>query len=329
MDVEGFCRQSRVIVVIGKGGVGKTTVSAALGLAGARAGLNVLIASLDDSGGLATMFAFDQALGYEQALLAPNSQEGEQSPVLTQLRGSVRSQVLTSDGALLEYLENHGLGRVSRRLVATGALDVVATAIPGVREVLVLGKLKQLERDGSADLIVLDAPASGHAVSFLTSSAGLFNVARGGPLRSQAEQVMELLADPTRCQALLVTIAEETPINEAIETAYRLEDEVGIFLGPVVVNSCYPELCHLEDDPTEAALHAGLKAPSPELAARLSSAARFRLQRQELQHEQLARLRRELPLGQLQLPYLFGVQLGPEEIDVLSLALAGQLESLT
>ena len=79
---------------------------------------------------------------------------------------------ITPDDALIEYLEDHGLGRVSKRLARSGVLDVVSTAIPGIRDVLVLGKVKQLERGGRADLIVVDAPATGHAITFLTSASG-------------------------------------------------------------------------------------------------------------------------------------------------------------
>ena len=156
-------------------------------------------------------------------------------------RGSIRARRLTPDDALVEYLEDHGLRRVSKRLARSGVLDVVSTAIPGIRDVLVLGKVKQLERDGAADLIVVDAPATGHAITFLTSASGLVGAARGGPLRTQAEDVVELLTDPARCRVILVTLPEELPVSETIESAYTLEDEAGVQLGPVIVNACDPE----------------------------------------------------------------------------------------
>jgi len=140
----------------------------------------------------------------------------------------------------VEYLEDHGLRRVSKRLVSSGVVDVVSTAIPGIRDVLVLGKIKQLERDGVADLIVVDAPATGHAITFLTSASGLVNAARGGPLRSQASDVVELLADPARCRVMLVTLPEDMPVSETIESAYTLEDKAGVQLGPVIVNATDP-----------------------------------------------------------------------------------------
>jgi anion-transporting ArsA/GET3 family ATPase len=203
----------------------------------------------------------------------------------------------------------------------------VSTAIPGIREVLVLGKLKQLELARETDLIILDAPASGHAVSLFTSSGGLLDAARGGPLRSQAEQVVELLSDPARCQAILVTTAEETPVNETIETAYRLEDEVGLALGPVVVNACYPHL-DLSNTPEEAALLAQVGVPRAADSDRLTRAATFRKAREALQRAEVERLGRELPLDRIELPYLFQPELGPLEIDQLANAFSAGVAHL-
>jgi anion-transporting ArsA/GET3 family ATPase len=194
MDVAEFCTQSHVVVVAGKGGVGKTTVTAALGLIAARAGLRVLVVGLDDQLGLPALFGQTAPLDYEAVPLTSDCLPG-----LTP--GSLSGQVITSEAALLEYLAGHGLRRVAKRLVQTGTLDVIATAIPGIREVLVLGKLKQLEVAGTADLIVVDAPATGHALTFLTSSSGVLDAARGGPLRSQAQAVVEMLSDGTRCSS--------------------------------------------------------------------------------------------------------------------------------
>ena len=132
--------------------------------------------------------------------------------------------------------------RLSKRLVASGAIDVVATAAPGIKDIVLLGKIKQIERSGVVDLIVLDAPAAGHAVTFLMSARGLLDAVRVGPIRAQAEDVLELLSDGDRCQVLLVTLPEETPVNEVVETAYKLEDRVGIKLAPIVVNGLWTPL---------------------------------------------------------------------------------------
>jgi anion-transporting ArsA/GET3 family ATPase len=206
--------------------------------------------------------------------------------------------------------------RISKRLTRSGALDVVATAVPGMRDILVLGKVKQLEQARAANLIVLDAPAAGHAVSFLLSARGLLDAVRVGPIQKQAADVVELLSDPTRCQVLLVTLPEETPVNELVDTAYAVEDRAGVALGPIVVNQCVPPLT-LDGDVTADAALAGLPIPSSERDA-LKAAARFRADLVRRQDEQCARLAERLPLPQLRLPYFFTADVGPSEVELLA-----------
>src|SRR5437764_7482044 len=167
MDPVGFSTQTRVLIVAGKGGVGKTTVSAALARMAALAGLTTLVVEVEGKSGLAAAFGRPEGLTYEEVVLAPGGgPEGA---------ADVRARTLTPDDALLEYLEDHGMRRISKRLLSSGAIDVVATAAPGIKDILVLGKVKQLERAEAADLIVVDAPAAGHAVTFLASAHGLLD----------------------------------------------------------------------------------------------------------------------------------------------------------
>ena len=316
MDLVGFCTQTRLLIVAGKGGVGKTTVSAALARMAAEAGLSVLVVDVEAKGGLPAAFSREDVLSYDEVVLMSNGAGAE-----------VRARALTPDNALLEYLQEHGMGRISRRLLSSGALDVVATAVPGIKDILVLGKVKQLERAGVADLIVVDAPASGHAVTFLTSASGLLDSMRVGPIRSQAQEVVDLLSDPTRCQVLLVTMPEETPVNEVVETAYKLEDRVGVSLAAVVVNSLYRSRPELDADPSTLARGAGLNVAESELSG-LRAAARFRQSRAALHEEQLGRLAQSLPLPQLHLPFLFTPDVGRSEVDELARALADEVRAL-
>jgi len=301
VDPARFCSQSRLVIVAGKGGVGKTTVSAALAMMAAQAGLDTLIVEVEGKTGLGTAFG-----------------QGELSYDEVQLADRVRARTITPDQALLEYLDEHGMRRLSKRLTNSGVLDVVATAAPGIKDILVLGKVKQLERAGDADLIVLDAPAAGHAVTFLTSARGLLDAVRVGPVRAQAEDVQELLTDAARTQVLLVTLPEETPVNEAAETAARLRERVGVHLGPIVVNGLYPPVSGLE----AAADLVGRAGVPADDAQPLLDAAAFRRSRHDLQQEQLARLAESLDLPQLRLPYLFSPELGPAQIETLAAALA-------
>ncbi|MGH8982110.1 MAG: ArsA-related P-loop ATPase, partial [Acidimicrobiales bacterium] len=167
MNVGAWCSQSRVWIVAGKGGVGKTTIAAALATAGADAGLSVLVVELEGKRGLGAMFGRPPPVGYEAvSLRGPDPAPGDAAA--GPAAGDIWARRLTPDDALLEYLADHALHRISKRLVSSGVVDVVATAIPGIRDVLVLGKVKQLERSGVADMIILDAPATGHAMTFLT-----------------------------------------------------------------------------------------------------------------------------------------------------------------
>lgn len=318
MDPAQFLAASRLVIVAGKGGVGKTTVTATLARAASRQGLSTLVIEVEGKSGLTAMFGAP-ALGYEETILVA-ADEGAGI-------GEVRARTLTPDEALLDYLEGSGMSRISKRLVTSGALDMVSTAVPGIRDILVLGKVRSLEQGGAADLVLLDAPAAGHAISFLQSASGLADAVRLGPINAQAREVLALLSDPARCQVLLVTLPEETPVNELVDTAYQLEDRVGVSLGPVVINGCYPPLPGLDADPKAAAEAAGVTLRRGEPTA-LAEAARFRRQRTALQAEQLARLDDALPLPQLRLPFLFEAELGPTELDRLAEALLDGVRAL-
>jgi len=305
MDLERFCATSRVVVVAGKGGVGKTTVTAALAVTAVRAGASVLIVEVEGKSGLAECFG-RPPLTYEEADLAPG----------------VRGRTLTPDEALVEYLEDHGLRRISRRLASSGALEVVATAVPGMKDILVLGKVKQLERAGAADLVLIDAPAAGHAVSFLLSARGLLDAVQVGPIRKQAQDVVELLSDPARCQVMLVTVPEETPVNELVETAFAIEDRAGVSLGPVVVNGRVPPIDGLGADPVLP------DDGSDADVATLVAAARVRLELDARQRDQQARLAELLPLPQITLPFVFRAEIGRPEVETLADAFAAGVDAL-
>ena len=148
-----------------------------------------------------------------------------------------------------------------------------------------------------------------------------------GPINAQATDVLELLTAPERCQVMLVTLPEETPVNELVDTAFRLEDRVGVSLGPVVVNGLYPDRPGIATDPADAAEAAGASLRGGE-ADELAAAAAFRLHRAELQAEQLGRLADRLPLPQLRLPYLFQADLGLAELDELATALLDGIGAL-
>jgi len=274
---------TRLVIVAGKGGVGKTTVSAVLARAAADAGRRVLVVELDGKRALPG--------------LVPDLE--------------VRS--ISAAAALEEYLHEHGFRVIAKRLASTGVIDVVGTAAPGIHDLVVLGKLKQLERSGDWDLIVVDGPAAGHAVTFLTSAAGLRDAVRSGPVRGQAEDVVTMLADHARTQVVLVTVPETTPVNELFETIELLRDRVAVRLGPVVVN--------------QVDRHTPLPDPAGTSFGRTRThvddaraAGEFRRARWMAQTDELDRLRRGIESECLELPAILTADLEPDDIAQLAAA---------
>ena len=261
MDPRRFLSASRVFIVAGKGGVGKSTVAAALVTAARRVGMTALLVETDG-----------------KPLLIDSSVD----PGLT-------AHTITPAEALSEYLDKSGLGRISRRLVTSGIVDVVASASPGIDHLLVLGKVKQLERSNAADVIVVDGPAAGHALTMLRTPRALAESVVVGPVKQQANDVLEMLNDESRCQVVIVTIPEPTPVNEAVETAFSLEDDIGVKLAPVVINRV--------DDHAPLVVPANVDDDSP-----VARAAHFRNERTAGHHRAVAELAHRLPLPQLVLP---------------------------
>ena len=301
--------------------MGKTTVAATLGLAASRLGLDTLLVEIEGKRGLASLFDEPGLVYADTELVDPAVKEGQAAG------GRLRARTIRANDALVDYFEDHGLRRFGKALTKMQVLDTLATSTPGLKDLIVLGKIKQLEMAGAADLIIVDAPASGHAISFLRSAKGLQATIDTGPIRRQADEVVALLTDPARAQVLLVTLPEETPVNELIETAYAIEDEVGVRLGPAVVNGVYGA----EDDtPTEVpvALLPELVAVDTDIATAAADAAAYWQRRANSQAEQIERLTEELPLEQLTLPRRFTTRIGRTDVSDLADLMLAQLETL-
>jgi anion-transporting ArsA/GET3 family ATPase len=197
---------------------------------------------------------------------------------------------------------------------------MIAAATPGLEHLLVLGKVKELEKEGNADLIVVDAPPAGHAAPFLRSASGLSDVVKSGPVLDQAGEVSEMMADPKRCKALLVALPEETPITEVIELADDLGDDLGIALLPLIVNACWPDRAGLEKTPAMAARTHKLKLSDSAKTA-LESAAVFGRSRLAQQREQISRLAAARSEAILILPRLATPRLNADHLATLADAL--------
>lgn len=306
VSVQSFFAASNVLIVAGKGGVGKTTVGAVIAFAAARSGCDVLLIELEGYSNL-------EPLGLGS--VGPEPRRAAER-LLPDDAGTLEVMQLRPDEALADYLDRTGMGPIIRTFSRTGAVEVVVAAAPGLRDLVTLGKIRQLEESGIADLIVVDAPASGHALSLLTAAAGMADSASGGPIRDQADQVLALLGDEARCRVMLVTLPEETPVSETIETAFDIEEEVGVKLGPLVINGLWPEIDGLAEAVDGAAAEADDEADDEALRA-----ATYRLARTADQQAQLARLGTELPLPRIHLPQLFTASLGPDDLAILADAL--------
>ncbi len=293
------------MVVAGKGGVGSSTVAAAAALAAAREGADVLFISVDGRPGMGSLLGGREINDREQTLQRLDG------------GGRIRARTIPADQAFGDYLELKGVGGILRRAASAASLPMIAAATPGLEHLLVLGKVKELEKQRNADLIVVDAPPAGHAAPFLRSASGLSDVVKSGPVLDQAREVSEMLADPARCAALLVALPEETPITEVIELAIDLGDELGMSLLPLVVNACWPERPGLEKSPAMAARSHKLKLTDSAKES-LESAVAFGRSRLVQQREQLERLRDARDEPVFTLPRLATPRLGPEHLARLA-----------
>ena len=234
--------QVRLHVVTGKGGTGKSTVAAVLALALATAGKNVLLCEVEGRQGIAKMFDVDP-LPYEERRIAKGA------PDEAGRAGQVHALHIDPESALLEYLAMYyKLGRAGKALDRFGVIDFATTIAPGVRDVLLTGKVYeavQRPRGGrhkdqiQYDAVVLDAPPTGRICQFLGVNSELAGLAKVGPIKSQADKVMALLRSP-RTAVHLVTILEEMPVQETSDGVAELR-AAGIPVGGVVVNLVRPQ----------------------------------------------------------------------------------------
>jgi anion-transporting ArsA/GET3 family ATPase len=224
-------------IVTGKGGTGKSTVAASLALAHAARGKTVLLCEVEGRQGIAQLFDVPP-LPYAERLIARALEHGH---------GDLYALAIDAEEALLEYLAMYyRLGRAGKALDRFGVIDFATTIAPGVRDVLLTGKVYEAAQRNSRnkgarqyDAIVLDAPPTGRIAQFLNVNHELAGLARMGPIKSQADTVMTLLTSP-RTAVHLVTVLEEMPVQETIDGVAELREN-GLPVGGVVVNMVRPQ----------------------------------------------------------------------------------------
>ncbi len=229
----------RLHVVTGKGGTGKSTVAAALALALAGHGKRVLLCEVEGRQGIARMFDVDP-LPYEERRLTTGLPDERG-------RGVVHALHIEPESALLEYLAMYyKLGRAGRALDRFGVIEFATTIAPGVRDVLLTGKVYEAVRRNKRnkkaleyDAVVLDAPPTGRITQFLNVGNELAGLAKVGPIKSQSDHMMTLFRSP-KTAVHLVTVLEEMPVQETADGIAELR-RVGLPVGGVVVNLIRPQ----------------------------------------------------------------------------------------
>ncbi len=246
-------RESRLHFVSGKGGTGKSTVAAALALALASGGKKVLLIEVEGRGGI-----------------APTFELGELPPTETKIAtaerdGAVFALPMDIEATFLDYLKtNYGMGLAARALKSIGAIEFATTLAPGLKDILVTGKIMECTQrrgpDGryAYDAIVVDAPPTGRIGKFLDVTRAMKEIAKAGPIAGQADRVVRLLHSPDTV-VHLVTLLESLPIQETAEAVRELR-ELDMRVGAVIVNRALPQL--LSDDELTAAADGTVDGPA-------------------------------------------------------------------
>jgi len=303
--------EKRLIFVTGKGGVGKSTVATALGLLAARRGLRTVVAELAAQERVQRLFEHH----------AEHFQEVELAPGLFTIS-------IDPEHAMDEYLRVK-LGALGHALGSSRLFHAFAMATPGMRELLSIGKvweLAQLQRRtrGAApyDLVIVDAPATGHGLGLLRTPRTFAEIARLGPIAHQGRTIAATIADRDFTGVVAVATPEEMPVNETLTLCDALQREE-LAVDMVVLNALYPmrfgddEVDHLEDS---------LRRSRSRLSRSALSTALSEHARAETQREQQARLKAGVNGRLAELPYVFADHLGPAELERLADALEEEVE---
>jgi anion-transporting ArsA/GET3 family ATPase len=298
----------KLVFVTGKGGVGKSTVSIALGIAAAARGKRAIVCEISSEESASRVFRKGQ-VGFNEVQVASN----------------LWAISIDPDASMREYLLLQLKVRAMRDLLVRSRIfSYLAAATPGLKELVTIGKIWELAQADRRvkggreyDLVVVDAPATGHGIGFLQTPRTFAGVARVGPIHSQAERLDRFITDQKRTGVAIVSLPEEMPVNESAALEQILAKEVGVAVDRVYMNAMYPERFGKGD---AAELERALKRAEPPARAAIN-AALSQHRRARTQRAQLQRLKRRVSSPVKTLPFIFKPELGPPELERLASAL--------
>jgi anion-transporting ArsA/GET3 family ATPase len=312
--------QKRLIFVTGKGGVGKSTVSAALGLAAARSGKRAMVCEVAQQERMSRFFE-RQGAGYHETEIAPNL-----------FAFSIDPQRALEEYLLLQIKVKPIYDLMFKNRVFT----YFAAATPGLRELVTIGKVwelaqldRRVKRGSKYDVVIVDAPATGHGLGILRTPKTFGDIARVGPVKRQADAIYNFITDSKLTSVCAVAWPEEMPVNETLDLQRNLKSELGLKLDRIFMNGMYPQLF----DDEEAALlrdrlerEAGANGGDAGLLRRGAlRAAISEHRRARVQREQLARLEKGARQDVVELPFMFRPQLDMAAVEDLAETIEAEL----
>jgi anion-transporting ArsA/GET3 family ATPase len=282
----------RLVFVMGKGGVGKSTVAIALGLAAAARGKRTIVCEVASQETASRAFKKSN-VGFNEVKVADG----------------LWAISLDPEESMREYLLLQLKVRAARDLLVRSKIfTYLAAATPGLKELVAMGKVwelaqtdRKVKKGRTYDLVIVDAPATGHGLGFLQTPRTFADIAKVGPIHSQAQEIDRFITDHETSGAALVSLPEEMPVNESAMLSAQLTDEVGVAVDRVYMNAMYPE--RFDDD--DAATLARVQEATDGVPQAAVRAALSQHRRRRSQEEQLERLRASVPIPVETLPFVF------------------------
>jgi anion-transporting ArsA/GET3 family ATPase len=298
----------RLIFVTGKGGVGKSTIAASLGLAAAERGKRTIVCEIGSQENISRLFKRAR-VGFHEVELEPD----------------LWTISIDPDESMREYVLLQLKVRAMRDLLFRSRVFTYLTAAtPGLKELVTIGKIwelaqldRKVKKGRKYDLVIVDAPATGHGIGFLQTPRTFAGIARVGPIHSQAQELNRFITDHESTGTAIVSLPEEMPVNETAALEHELREEIGISVDRIYMNALYPQ--RFTDQEVERLEDAAQKAGEGVRGALRAAASEHR--RAESQRAQLARLEAEVSAPVKQLPFIFEPELGVEDARRLAGAL--------